>query len=52
MFYRANEKVEGSGLGLYIVKLSVENLKGEIKFSSAMNKGTRFEINLPNHYPK
>ncbi len=51
MFYRANEKVEGSGLGLYIVKLSVENLKGEIKFTSAYNKGTQFEIILPNHIP-
>jgi len=52
MFYRANEKVEGSGLGLYIVKLSVENLNGEIRFRSQINKGTRFEIILPNHYPK
>ncbi len=52
MFYRANEKVEGSGLGLYIVKLSVEKLNGEIKLSSTYNKGTKFEIILPNNRPK
>ncbi len=51
MFYRANEKVEGSGLGLYIVKLSVEKLQGEIKMQSSFNKGTTFEIILPNVAP-
>ncbi len=49
MFYRANERVEGSGIGLYIVKQSIEKLNGKISFTSTMNKGTRFEISIPNH---
>lgn len=49
MFYRANEKVEGSGIGLYIVKQSVEKLGGDISFSSAINRGTQFQLLIPNH---
>ena len=47
MFYRANEKKEGSGLGLHIVKEAVERMKGEITVSSEPNKGTTFELCLP-----
>lgn len=49
MFYRANERVEGSGIGLYIVKQSVEKLNGIVSFTSTLNKGTRFKIVIPNH---
>lgn len=48
MFHRASHKSIGSGLGLYIVKDSVESLDGDIKMSSQPNKGTRVEITLPN----
>jgi PAS domain S-box-containing protein len=48
MFYRATERSEGSGLGLYIAKQSVEKLQGTISFESAENKGTTFTINLRN----
>ncbi|MCU0429764.1 MAG: PAS domain S-box protein [Cytophagaceae bacterium] len=48
MFFRASEKSFGSGLGLYIVKQTVEKLGGSITVSSQPNKGTRFEIILPN----
>ncbi len=47
MFYRATEKSDGSGLGLYIVKEIVDKLNGSIKVSSVLNKGTRFVIRLP-----
>ncbi len=47
MFYRANETIKGSGLGLYIVSETIEKLKGEISVSSKLNEGTTFTVNLP-----
>lgn len=52
MFYRAHEQSEGSGLGLYIVKQTVEKLKGKINVSSKFGVGTAFFINIPNQPPK
>lgn len=49
MFYRVNTTSTGSGLGLYIVKESVEKLKGTIKIESKPNVGTTFSIFIPNH---
>lgn len=48
MFFRATEKNEGAGLGLYIVKEAVEKLGGTIELESQMSKGTVFKIELPN----
>jgi PAS domain S-box-containing protein len=48
MFYRATENKTGSGLGLYIVKETVEKLKGKIEVSSAVGKGTVFKAVIPN----
>jgi hypothetical protein len=47
MFYRANDKVQGSGLGLYILKNAVEKLKGKINFESKPNEGSQFHISIP-----
>ena len=47
MFYRANEKSEGSGLGLYILKRAVERLQGEIHLLSHEGIGTTFTVCLP-----
>jgi PAS domain S-box-containing protein len=52
MFFRANEKSEGSGLGLYIVKKAIEKLGGNIKMDSQLGIGTRYEILIPNAKPK
>jgi PAS domain S-box-containing protein len=52
MFFRANEKSDGSGLGLYIVKKAVEKLGGNIKMDSQIGIGTRYEILIPNFQPK
>lgn len=48
MFYRVSKKSVGSGLGLYIVKESVDKLGGTIDISSEPDKGTQFTISLPN----
>lgn len=50
MFYRASEKSEGSGLGLYIVKDVVDKLKGSIQVESGKGAGTTFKLTLPNNY--
>lgn len=47
MFFRANKKATGNGLGLYIVKETVEKLNGQLSFSSVLNEGTTFTIELP-----
>jgi signal transduction histidine kinase len=51
MFFRATERSEGAGLGLYIVKESVEKLGGEISLDSTYDEGTTFNIRLPNMMP-
>jgi two-component system sensor histidine kinase ChiS len=52
MFYRANDDLAGSGLGLYIVKEAVDKLNGTIALESEINKGTKFTIVIPNNIDK
>jgi signal transduction histidine kinase/ligand-binding sensor domain-containing protein len=47
MFYRANENSSGSGLGLYIVKESLDKLKGTVKLESELGVGTSINIKIP-----
>lgn len=47
MFYRASEDSEGSGLGLYIVKETLDKLRGTISVQSKPGEGTEFIITLP-----
>ena len=47
MFYRANEKSKGSGLGLYIVKEALMKLSGSIQLDSTPGHGTIITIKLP-----
>ncbi|NOS56288.1 MAG: tetratricopeptide repeat-containing sensor histidine kinase [Cyclobacteriaceae bacterium] len=47
MFYRATDRQQGSGLGLYILKRAVERLNGTIVLSSTPNIGSTFQVNLP-----
>ncbi|MTI25277.1 sensor histidine kinase [Fulvivirga kasyanovii] len=47
MFFRATEKSEGSGLGLYIAKEMADKLEGKIKVNSVKGQGTTFIIKLP-----
>lgn len=46
MYFRANERSKGNGLGLYIVKKAVEKLNGVIVVNSVKNVGTTFTISF------
>jgi signal transduction histidine kinase len=48
MFYRATSEVEGTGLGLYIVKEALNKIKGTIFVISKYGKGSKFTIVLEN----
>ncbi|MBL7859500.1 MAG: HAMP domain-containing histidine kinase [Cyclobacteriaceae bacterium] len=47
MFYRAHEKSQGSGLGLYIVKETIAKLAGTVRLESEPGIGTTFTVKLP-----
>lgn len=48
IFYRADDNAKGSGLGLYIVKDTVDKLDGRIEVQSEYGKGSTFTIAIPN----
>jgi signal transduction histidine kinase len=47
MFYRASERSDGSGLGLFIVNETIARLGGNITFASKPNEGSEFIVRLP-----
>jgi PAS domain S-box-containing protein len=47
MFKRFHTHVEGTGIGLYIVKRIVENAGGKVEVESQVNIGTTFIVYLP-----
>jgi PAS domain S-box-containing protein len=49
MFYRVADNSVGSGLGLYIVKETIDKLNGSIVVESALGQGTIFNIRIPNN---
>jgi len=51
MFFRATNKADGSGLGLYITRQTIEKLQGSISVESSLGKGTTFLLTLPNLQP-
>ncbi len=46
MFKRFHDHVEGTGVGLYIVKRIVDNAGGKVEVESEVDKGTTFRIYL------
>jgi signal transduction histidine kinase len=50
MFYKASLNSSGAGLGLYIVKESLEQLKGTITMESELGFGSVFRIRIPNDH--
>lgn len=47
LFKRLHTHVEGTGIGLYIVKRIVDNYRGRIEVDSELNKGTVFRVYIP-----
>jgi signal transduction histidine kinase len=47
MFYRATDEGAGSGLGLYIVKETIQKLQGSMAIKSERGQGTRVEFEIP-----
>jgi len=47
MFFQAHDHARGSGLGLYIVKETVQKLQGSVSLQSEYGVGTAFTIILP-----
>jgi signal transduction histidine kinase len=47
LFYRATSSATGSGLGLYIIKETVEKLGGYVNLHSQKGEGTTIKINIP-----
>ncbi len=45
-YFRINSTIEGSGLGLFIVKRMVENRGGRIEVMSKVGEGSRFSVFL------
>lgn len=50
MYFRANERSKGNGLGLYIVKKVTEKLQGTVHLTSTKGAGTTVTIFIPNNH--
>ena len=48
MFYRGNKRSQGTGLGLYVVKQTVDQLGGTLQLQSNYKKGSTFTLQIPN----
>jgi signal transduction histidine kinase len=51
-FFRAHnvENIQGTGLGLNIVKRYLELMQGNITFESKLGEGTVFNVQIPVHF--
>ncbi len=52
MYFRGNEHSKGNGLGLYIVKKTVDKLSGVITIKSKLGAGTKVSIFFPHQAEK
>lgn len=51
MFYRATALSSGSGLGMYIVKETIEKLGASIHLESELGVGTKITVTIPQQLP-
>jgi len=47
MFKRLHDHVEGSGVGLYLIKRTIENVGGTLTVTSELGEGSTFTVTLP-----
>jgi signal transduction histidine kinase len=47
MYFRATEVSKGSGLGLFIVKETINKIGGKVAVQSTLGLGSTFEITIP-----
>ncbi|MBY0426833.1 MAG: HAMP domain-containing histidine kinase [Cytophagales bacterium] len=47
MFYKVENSSNGTGLGLYIVKTSVQKLGGSITLETKLGVGSTFRVKVP-----
>lgn len=50
MFFRATDRSQGAGLGLYIAKEMIERLKGSIRVQSVRYQETTVALTIPNRF--
>ncbi|MTI23259.1 hybrid sensor histidine kinase/response regulator [Fulvivirga sp. RKSG066] len=48
LFQRLTTRVEGKGMGLYIIKSQIESMGGSIDFTSTVDKGSDFKVLMKN----
>lgn len=48
MFVKGTHKSKGAGLGLYLVKIASDKIRGKITLESEENKGSKLVFKLPN----
>jgi len=47
MFYVTQNSNQGTGLGLYIARETINKLRGSIQVESELNAGTKFILQIP-----
>ena len=47
LYKRFDTSVEGKGMGLFMIKMQVESMGGNISLKSALNEGVEFVIEIP-----
>ncbi len=52
MYFRASERAQGNGLGLYIVKKLLEKLQGTVSVESRVHAGTTFRLTIPGTFKR
>ena len=48
MFVKGSNKSKGAGLGLYLVKIAMDKLKGKVTVESKVDVGSKLIFQLPN----
>ncbi len=51
LYKRFHTHIEGKGLGLYLVNLQAEMLKGKVEIESVVNEGSMFSVYVKNEEP-